>query len=68
MALAGGGVVAPTTAIDAMPTREVKALLIDSRREEQIVVTDDDGGGGEGYWKPWTATREDVTVATRMRT
>lgn len=58
--------VAPTTAIDAMPTREVKALLIDSRREEQIVVTDDNGGG-EGYWKPWTATREDVAVATRRR-
>lgn len=54
------------TAIDAMPTREVNALLIDSRREEQIVVTDD-GGGGEGYWKPWTATREDVAVATRRR-
>ena len=58
--------VVPTTAIDAMPTREVNALLIDSRREEQIVVTDDNGGG-EGYWKPWTATREDVAVATRRR-
>lgn len=59
--------VVPTTAIDAMPTREVNALLIDSRREEQIVVTDKDSGGGEGYWKPWTATREDVAVATRRR-